>query len=116
VDTESTTVKRSAVAVAPAGLTPRVVARRACATLMHLQGAPVVVIAAWIGHKDASLTLQLCAHSQSDALKRSWRDFESSCVTVVTPTLASRTVRTALGLLNGGADDGNRTRVFSLGS
>jgi integrase len=37
--------------------------------LVHLQGVPVVVIAAWIGHKDANLTLQLYAHSQSDALK-----------------------------------------------
>jgi integrase len=44
-------------------------ARHTCATLMHLQGVPVVVIAAWTGHKDASLTLQLYAHSQSDALK-----------------------------------------------
>jgi len=30
-----------------------------CATLMHLQGIPVAVIAAWIGHKDASLTMRL---------------------------------------------------------
>jgi integrase len=44
-------------------------ARHTCATLVHLQGVPVVVIAAWIGHKDANLTLQLYAHSQSDALK-----------------------------------------------
>ena len=28
-------------------------ARHTCATLMHLQGVPVAVIAAWIGHKDA---------------------------------------------------------------
>jgi len=44
-------------------------ARRTCATLMHLQGVPVAVIAAWIGHKDASLTMRLYAHSQADALK-----------------------------------------------
>jgi integrase len=44
-------------------------ARHTCATLMHLSGVPVVVIAAWIGHKDASLTLKLYAHSQPDALK-----------------------------------------------
>lgn len=44
-------------------------ARHTCATLMHLQGVPVVVIAAWIGHKDANLTLALYAHSQDDALK-----------------------------------------------
>jgi integrase len=44
-------------------------ARHTCATLMHLQGVPVAVIAAWIGHKDASLTMRLYAHSQDDALK-----------------------------------------------
>jgi integrase len=44
-------------------------ARHTCATLMHLQGVPVAVIAAWIGHKDASLTMRLYAHSQSEALK-----------------------------------------------
>jgi integrase len=44
-------------------------ARHTCATLMHLQGVPVAVIAAWIGHKGASLTMRLYAHSQCDALK-----------------------------------------------
>ena len=44
-------------------------ARHTCATLMHLDGVPVAVIAAWIGHKDASLTLRLYAHSQQDALR-----------------------------------------------
>jgi integrase len=44
-------------------------ARHTCATLMHLQGVPVAVIAAWIGHKDASLTMRLYAHSQDEALK-----------------------------------------------
>jgi integrase len=36
---------------------------------MHLQGVPVPVIAAWSGHKGASLTMKLYAHSQDDALK-----------------------------------------------
>jgi hypothetical protein len=36
---------------------------------MHLQGVPVAVIAAWIGHKDASLTMRLYAHSQFAALQ-----------------------------------------------
>lgn len=36
---------------------------------MHVDGLPAVVIAAWIGHKDASLTMNLYAHSQDDALK-----------------------------------------------
>jgi integrase len=44
-------------------------ARHTAATLMHLDGVPVAVIAAWIGHKDTSLTLRLYAHSQTDALK-----------------------------------------------
>lgn len=44
-------------------------ARHTCATLMHLSGVPVAVIAAWIGHKDATLTMKVYAHSQADALK-----------------------------------------------
>lgn len=44
-------------------------ARHTAATLMHLDGVPVAVIAAWIGHKDASLTMRLYAHSQDDALR-----------------------------------------------
>src|SRR5271170_337391 len=43
-------------------------ARHTCATLMHLDGVPVGVIAAWIGHKDASLTMRLYTHSQDQAL------------------------------------------------
>jgi integrase len=43
-------------------------ARHTCATLMHLSGVPTVVIAAWIGHSDPTLTMRLYAHSQSDAL------------------------------------------------
>jgi integrase len=44
-------------------------ARHTFATLMHLQRVPVAVIAAWIGNKDAGLTMRLYAHSQNDALK-----------------------------------------------
>lgn len=44
-------------------------ARHTAATAMHLSGVPVAVIAAWIGHKDASLTMRLYAHSQDEALK-----------------------------------------------
>jgi integrase len=44
-------------------------ARHTCATLMHHQGVPAAVIAAWIGHKDVSLTTKLYAHSHDDALK-----------------------------------------------
>lgn len=51
-------------------------ARHTAATAMHLQGVPVAVIAAWIGHKDASLTMRLYAHSQSDALKAAGATFD----------------------------------------
>ena len=44
-------------------------ARHTCATLMHLSNVPIAVVAAWIGHKDASLTMRLYAHSQDPALK-----------------------------------------------
>jgi hypothetical protein len=40
-----------------------------CATLMHLQGVPAAVIAAWIGQKDVSLMMKLYAHAQDEALK-----------------------------------------------
>lgn len=43
--------------------------RHTAATLMHLDGVPVAVIAAWIGHSDPTLTLRVYAHSQNDALK-----------------------------------------------
>jgi integrase len=43
-------------------------ARHTCATLMHLPGVPTVVIAAWIGHSDPTLTMRLYAHSQPGAL------------------------------------------------
>ncbi len=58
-------------AVKSAGLRPIKLhaARHTAATAMHLNGTPVAVIAAWIGHKDASLTMRLYAHSQDDALR-----------------------------------------------
>lgn len=58
-------------AVKAAGLRPIKLhaARHTAATAMHLSGVPTAVIAAWIGHKDASLTMRLYAHSQDDALK-----------------------------------------------
>jgi integrase len=43
--------------------------RHTAATLMHLDGVPIAVIAAWIGHSDPTLTLRVYAHSQDDALK-----------------------------------------------
>jgi integrase len=44
-------------------------ARHSCATLMHLRGVPVAVIAAWLGHASAAFTMHVYAHSQDDALK-----------------------------------------------
>lgn len=44
-------------------------ARHTCATLMHLRGVPVAVIAAWLGHASAAFTLATYAHSQDEALK-----------------------------------------------
>lgn len=43
-------------------------ARHSCATLMHLNGVPAAVIAAWLGHTDARFTLSVYAHSTDDAL------------------------------------------------
>lgn len=44
-------------------------ARHTAATLMHLDGVPTAVIAAYIGHNDPALTMRLYAHSQDDALR-----------------------------------------------
>ncbi|WML64731.1 MULTISPECIES: site-specific integrase [Rhodococcus] len=44
-------------------------ARHTAATALHLQGVPVAVIAAWIGHSDGSFTLRTYAHSQHEALQ-----------------------------------------------
>lgn len=43
-------------------------AQHACATLLHLDGVPIVVIAAWLGHVDEDFTLRTYAPSQNDAL------------------------------------------------
>ena len=43
-------------------------ARHSCATLMHLRGVPIAVIAAWLGHASAAFTMATYAHSQADAL------------------------------------------------
>ncbi|MGW4774965.1 tyrosine-type recombinase/integrase [Nocardia sp. NPDC004278] len=43
-------------------------ARHTCGTTMHLRKVPMAVIAAWLGHADASVTARIYAHSQVDAL------------------------------------------------
>jgi integrase len=44
-------------------------ARHTCATLMHLQGVPIALVAAWLGHADVSFTLRTYVHAQPEALK-----------------------------------------------
>jgi integrase len=50
-------------------------ARHSCATLMHLRGVPVAVIAAWLGHASAAFTMAVYAHSQDEALKAAAASF-----------------------------------------
>lgn len=45
-------------------------ARHTAATLMHLNGVPIAVIAAVLGHTDASFTQKVYAHSQDDAMEQ----------------------------------------------
>lgn len=46
-----------------------------CATLMHLQGVPIVVIAAWLGHVDAGFTMRIYAHAQPGSLFEAAQSF-----------------------------------------
>ena len=89
--------------------------RHSCATLMGLQGVPVAVIAAWIGHKDASLTTRLHLTFSKRSAEGRRGDLGSSCHPRVTDG-GFEHLRTMFPLFRRGADDGNRTRVFSLGS
>lgn len=50
-------------------------ARHTCATLMHLQGVPIALVAAWLGHADVSFTLRTYVHAQPDALEIATRSF-----------------------------------------
>ncbi|KAA8946841.1 tyrosine-type recombinase/integrase [Mycobacterium sp.] len=44
-------------------------ARHSCATLMHARGAPLAVIAAWLGHSSPDVTARLYLHSDTEALR-----------------------------------------------
>jgi integrase len=44
-------------------------ARHTCATTMHLQGVPIGVVAAWLGHADSSFTMRTYVKSQPEALR-----------------------------------------------
>jgi integrase len=46
-----------------------------CATLMHLQGVPIALVAAWLGHADVSFTLRTYVHAQPEALAVAARSF-----------------------------------------
>ncbi|MET7773415.1 tyrosine-type recombinase/integrase [Nocardia sp. NPDC005366] len=48
-------------------------ARHTCGTTMHLRKVPLAVIAAWLGHADASVTARIYTHSQDDALREAAR-------------------------------------------
>ena len=43
-------------------------ARHTCGTLMHLEGVPIAVIAAWLGHASSAFTMARYVHSQEPAL------------------------------------------------
>ena len=43
-------------------------ARHTCGTLMHLEGVPIAVIAAWLGHASSAFTMSTYVHSQEPAL------------------------------------------------
>ncbi|WP_043720796.1 MULTISPECIES: tyrosine-type recombinase/integrase [Nocardia] len=48
-------------------------ARHTCGTTMHLRKVPLAVIAAWLGHADASVTARIYTHSQDEALREAAR-------------------------------------------
>jgi hypothetical protein len=60
-------------------------ARHTCGTLLHLQGVPVAVISAWLGHSDAAFTMKVYVHSQPDMLNDVKKHFERGCDICVTP-------------------------------
>ena len=65
-------------------------ARHSCATLMHLRGVPIAVIAAWLGHASAAFTMSVYAHSQDDALKAAAGSFGRVVTTRDTETGSER--------------------------
>jgi integrase len=50
-------------------------ARHTCATLMHLQGVPIALVAAWLGHADISFTMRTYVHAQPEALELAAHSF-----------------------------------------
>jgi integrase len=58
-------------------------ARHTCGTLMHLQGVPIVVVSAWLGHADPAFTMRTYVHSQNDALKAAAASLQAVVSTLV---------------------------------
>jgi integrase len=52
--------------------------RHTCGTLMHLEGVPIAVIAAWLGHASSAFTMATYVHSQEPALVEAARSL--ACV------------------------------------
>ncbi|WP_081396004.1 tyrosine-type recombinase/integrase [Mycobacterium colombiense] len=80
-------------------------ARHTAATLLHLDGVRVAVIAAWIGHKDASRTMKLYAHSQDDALKLAATAVDYCNIERNTEVAGDS--ESTIAAVHRGADDGN---------
>ena len=104
-------------AVKAAGIRPIKLhgARHSCATLMHLQGVPGGDrrVDRPQGRQPHNAAVRALAGRGAESCRG---DFESGCDILVTPSGLFEHLRTALALVGSGADDGNRTRVFSLGS
>jgi integrase len=59
-------------------------ARHTCGTFMHLQGVPIVVVSAWLGHADPAFTMRTYVHSQNEALKIAAASLQRVVTTPVT--------------------------------
>jgi len=44
-------------------------ARHTCASTMAMQGVPIAVVSAWLGHADPAFTLRTYVHAGNDALQ-----------------------------------------------
>lgn len=42
---------------------------------MHLQGVPIALVAAWLGHADVSFTMRTYVHAQPETLELTARSF-----------------------------------------
>ncbi|WP_165704588.1 site-specific integrase [Mycobacteroides abscessus] len=65
-------------AVNAAGLPPLTLheGRHTAATLLLLQGAPLAVVAAWLGHANGDVTMRIYAHAQKEAIEAAATTFD----------------------------------------